>query len=73
VVGEGELVEPPQRQLGEHDALVGDLGRQDVVEGGDRVGRHHQDAAAGPVVESSDLAHMDRLVEHGASLTVSSR
>ena len=63
VVGDdvGELVEPPQRHLGEHDALVGDGAVQHVVVGRDPVAGHHQQVAVGEPVEVADLAGVEVL------------
>ena len=47
--------EPERREAGEHAALVGDLGRQDHVEGRDPVGGDEQQAL---VVEGVELAHL---------------
>ena len=45
-----EQVEPPQGELGEHPALVGDLGGQHPVVGGHAVaGDHHEVARLVPV------------------------
>ncbi len=58
----GELVEPPQRQLGQHTALVGDRRGQHVVVGRDAVARDDEQVAAAAVlglVEVADLAGVD--------------
>ena len=49
-------VEPPQRQLGEDDALVGDGRVEDEVEGRDLVGGHHQQPVVVGRVQLPDLA-----------------
>ncbi len=59
----GELLEPPQGELGEDPALVGDLGRQHPVVGGDAVaGDHHEVARLVPV----QLAHLAGVQMHQA-------
>nr|WP_030348858.1 hypothetical protein [Streptomyces sp. NRRL S-1022] len=64
VVGEvAELVEPPQGELGEHPALVGDLRGQHPVIGGHAVaGDHHEVARLVPV----QLAHLPGVQVHQA-------
>nr|WP_030284322.1 hypothetical protein [Streptomyces catenulae] len=58
VVGDevGELVEPPQGELGEDAALVGDLGGQHPVVHGDAVTGDHDQFAVGVLVEVTHLA-----------------
>ena len=59
----GELVEPPQRELGEDPALVGDLGGQHPVVGGHAVaGDHHEVARLVPV----QVAHLAGVQMHQA-------
>ena len=47
--------EPEARETGEDAALVGDLGREDDVEGGDPVARDEKQTL---LVELVDLAHL---------------
>ena len=59
----GELVEPPERELGEDAALVGDLGGQHPVVGGHTVaGDHHEVARLVPV----QVAHLAGVQVHQA-------
>ena len=51
--------EPERRQAGQHAALVGDLGRQDDVEGRDAVAGDEQQALVVERVELADLAASD--------------
>ncbi|MNW61625.1 hypothetical protein D3C74_396970 [compost metagenome] len=65
----GELVEPPQAELGQDDPLVGDARRQDVVERAHAVTRDDQDDVTERVrpaelrevglVEVADLPRVD--------------
>ncbi len=49
-------VEPEQRHLREHSALVRNAGGQHIVERGDAVGRHEQQVLAVQIVDVANLA-----------------
>ena len=56
----GELIEPPQRDPGEHLALVGNLGAEDVVVGADAIrGDHEQPPRLGKAVQTAHLSFGD--------------
>jgi hypothetical protein len=49
-----QKIEPEDRELRKDASLIGNAGRQDVIEGGDAIGRDDQEALAGAV----DVAHL---------------
>ena len=51
-----EEVEPEERELGEDLAFIGDSAAQDVVEGGDAVGRDEEKTIAGESIDIADFA-----------------
>ena len=55
-----EEVEPERGHRGQHRALAGDRGRQDVVEGRDPIGRHDEQVVADGV-QVADLAAVEEL------------
>ena len=63
-----EEVEPEQRQLCQHAALLGDPAGQDEVERRDAVGRDDQISIA-EIVEVTDLAPPDKIQTRKLGLT----
>jgi hypothetical protein len=72
VVAHAEPAEPPQAQLGEQRALLGDAGLQHVVEGADSVRGDHEHAVGhgGRGVEVADLARVDMRPPQGFEASV---
>ena len=57
--GVGEHLEPERGHRRQDPTLVGDGLVHHDVEGGDAIGRHHEEAAVARVVDVSNLARVD--------------